>query len=84
MANGHANLGWTNFAQRYGQYTGNVLFREFLVFFLPHIYSEEKGTLVLEEPLCICFMDTIVHETELCTFWTNLCVNKTLFPVRTA
>ena len=40
-----------------------------------------KGdTIVQEEPLCTCFMDTTGHDTELCTLWTiqafvsgNLC-----------
>ena len=38
-----------------------------------------------KEPLCTCFMDTTVHETELCLFWTKQrSVNKTLFPVHNA
>ena len=42
-------------------------------FLLARIMWWKKGdTIVQEEPLCTCFMNTTVHETELCTFWAIL------------
>ena len=38
----HANLGWTSSAHRYGKKTENVIFRVFLVFFLPGVYGEQR------------------------------------------
>ena len=53
-------------AHTYGNYTENVLFIVFTGFLWPSIYGEKQAT--QEENLCTCFMDTTVHETELCTF----------------
>ena len=50
--------------------TESILKTSYLFFFLPGAYGEKGDTIVQEEPLCTCFMDTTVHETELCTFWT--------------
>ena len=35
------------------------------------IWWTKGDTIVQEEPLSTCFMDTTVHETDLCTFWTS-------------
>ena len=42
LAYGDGNLGWTSSADRYGNYTENVLVRVFFFFFLP---GEQKATL---------------------------------------
>ena len=50
-----------------------------------YIWWTKGDTIVQEEPLCICSMDTTVHDTELLTFWTsNFSVRNTLFTVRNA
>ena len=45
LAYAHASIGWTSSAHRYGKYTENIIFRVFLVFFLPEVYGEQKATL---------------------------------------
>ena len=35
------------------------------------IWWTKDDTAVQDEQLCTCFMDTRVHENELCTFWTS-------------
>ena len=39
------NLGWTSSPHMYGKYAENVIFRVFLLFFLPRMYGEQKATL---------------------------------------
>ena len=39
--------------------------------FARDIWSAKDDIIVEEESLCTCFMDTTVHHTELCTFWTS-------------
>ena len=70
LAYGDANLGWTSSAHRYGNYTRNVIFRVFGFLSERDTWWTKGETIVQLEPLCKCFMETTVHETELCTFWT--------------
>ena len=67
LAYGEGNLGWTTSAHRYGKNTENIIFWVFLVFFLPGYIVNKRQ----EEPLCTCFRNTKVHETEMCIFWTS-------------
>ena len=65
---GHVNFGWSSSAHTYGEYAENVIVSGVCFYF--SFRPDDMVNKMQEESLCTRFMNTTVHETDLCTFWT--------------